>query len=718
MNVTEYTEDQQKEIELGKNAGIDVSAYENHEFLAIQMRQIRLGLMGNLPVSYYAKPEFDWLQMEEIRKGLKDKVDVTKYADATMTYGMMRQIRKALSIGLDLSEYKNLHPGVLKQMRKAVQSKVDIMPYVKAGYDEEQLEQIRIALEENLTDIKNYVSASLRGASLRQIRLGLEQKVDVSLYANGDMNWQQMREIRLGLYHRLEVRYYLNTLYSWEQMREIRLGLEDGLPIERYMSFMYTSKTMHDIRVDLKKGIRAGTGNNSLIKKQYSEFELFLNENMMEATIFLQDKSMKVDREKLILALEQNNVKKGINYETMDLICEGKSESDIVIIARGKVPEPGSDGWYEFFFDTELKTHPVLLEDGSVDYKNAKWFEMVKQGQKVAYYHFAETGSAGYKVNGEEIPAKKGKEKKHLSGQNFILLKDNQTYLSSIDGKIELKGDNLDISSMLVLEEVNISNGNVSFNGSVYVKGTVARGSQIIATGDIFVDGFTEGAIIEAGGDVILRKGNNADGRGYVKAGGDVCGVFFEAANIMAMHDIKANYCMSSELHAGGKIEVSGRNGVLVGGLACANNEIKAHNVGNQTGLMTRLYVGNKDQITKEEVNLAKKESKVEQELIILKNAYMEFKKKCPKEMLIVNPMYLKLEDAIYTKELETNELLKKKQELENRKKKSRSVKIVIIGNVYPGVNVEINGMLWRSKPLRGVVLKDGNGHVKIQRYA
>ena len=80
--------------------------------------------------------------------------------------------------------------------------------------------------------------------------------------------------------------------------------------------------------------------------------------------------------------------------------------------------------------------------------------------------------------------------------------------------------------------------------------------------------------------------------------------------------------------------------------------------------------------------------------------------------------MYLKLEDAIYTKELETNELLKKKQELENRKKKSRSVKIVIIGNVYPGVNVEINGMLWRSKPLRGVVLKDGNGHVKIQRYA
>ena len=52
MNVTEYTEDQQKEIELGKNAGIDVSAYENHEFLAIQMRQIRLELMGNLPVSY------------------------------------------------------------------------------------------------------------------------------------------------------------------------------------------------------------------------------------------------------------------------------------------------------------------------------------------------------------------------------------------------------------------------------------------------------------------------------------------------------------------------------------------------------------------------------------------------------------------------------------------------------------------------------------------
>ena len=59
-----------------------------------------------------------------------------------------------------------------------------------------------------------------------QIRLGLEDNLDVSIYAKSKFNWEQMREIRLGLFFDLNVLIYAKTKYSWEQMKEIRDVLE------------------------------------------------------------------------------------------------------------------------------------------------------------------------------------------------------------------------------------------------------------------------------------------------------------------------------------------------------------------------------------------------------------------------------------------------------------------------------------------------------------
>ena len=74
-----------------------------------------------------------------------------------------------------------------------------------------------------------------------------------------------------------------------------------------------------------------------------------------------------------------------------------------------KKERQGKDGRYEFFFRTEVSKKPVILEDGTVDYKNIDWMESVKKNQKIAYYHEAEEGKAGRTVTGKEIPSRKGK---------------------------------------------------------------------------------------------------------------------------------------------------------------------------------------------------------------------------------------------------------------------------------------------------------------------
>lgn len=57
---------------------------------------------------------------------------------------------------------------------------------------------------------------------LQEIRLGVEKKLDVSLYTNYLFNHAQMREIRLGLEAGLDVSLYSSLVYSATDMKEKR----------------------------------------------------------------------------------------------------------------------------------------------------------------------------------------------------------------------------------------------------------------------------------------------------------------------------------------------------------------------------------------------------------------------------------------------------------------------------------------------------------------
>ena len=700
----QFTPDQQAEIDAGIKDNIDVSIYAKPEFLAIQMHEIRIGLVEQIPVSYYADSRYDWFQMEEIRKGLEMSLDVSKYADPEISFDRMRQIRKGLEAGIDLSDKKNMAAGVLQQLRKATLEHIDLSVYINNGFDEDQLHQIRLA-KKNGVDIDSYVIPDFRGISIREIRLGLEHHIDVSVYASREYTWQQMREIRLGLEKHLDVEQYKNVLYSCQQMREIRYGLEEGMDVSYYRSFMYTAKLMRQRRLDLLEKTKMPIQNVEAVKKRFSCFDMLLNQSGMEAIVILPNPGVPIAQDEVLSAIKEADIKKGVDYAVVKAICDGTTSGDIVTLAKGVMPQAGADGWYEFFFDTNVKSNPVLMEDGSVDYQNAKWFELVKKGQTVAVYHEAQEGTPGYTIMGESLATKKGKEKPILTGSGFQILEDKKTYIAMENGKIELKDNRLVISSLLVLDDVTCATGNVDFDGSIYVRGNVGQGVSIHATRDVLVDGYTESSVIEAGGDIILKKGNNASGRGFLRANGDVMGMFFESARVWAGGKVSANYCLRSEIHAGTRIEISGRNGVLAGGLAQAQNLIQATNIGNEASLVTRLVLGNKDKNVQMQVDLQGREKKVSQELRLLLNAYQEFRKKFEPVIRNVHPTYLKLEDAIYTKKTELEELKKRKDAVEKEQKKQKSAKVVVTGNLYSGVSVEINGVIWRSEPMRNVYL-------------
>ena len=57
------------------------------------------------------------------------------------------------------------------------------------------MEEIKLGLEDNL-DISIYVNEDFNGPQMKQIRLGLKDNLDVSLYAEPDLSDEQMKKIR------------------------------------------------------------------------------------------------------------------------------------------------------------------------------------------------------------------------------------------------------------------------------------------------------------------------------------------------------------------------------------------------------------------------------------------------------------------------------------------------------------------------------------------
>lgn len=737
MEPSGFSQNQLREINEGRAAGLDVSVYAKEEYTAMHMEQIRLGMMDGLPVEKYADPAFDWFQMQEIRIGMKEGIEYKRYAKPEIPYAKMREMRKGLIVGIDFTPYLYLDAGILRQMRKAVLSNVSIERYIHEGYNEEQLEQIRQAYEKNL-DIDPYLTTELRGVAIQEICKGLEAGLDVSTYANPQFGWQQMRELRLGLENRVDITLYNNPFFSWQQMQEIRLGLEAGMDVSRYARLMYTAEDMKRLRLEQEQEIHADFEEDAGEEEENAPYlpvgtpvpdddeesgaeeeqgadaiHFAYGANEMKAYIVYSRRLRRCTRKEIFEALQNEGITSGILEDGINsVLTDTIRERASVLIAEGKPPQKGKDGWYEYFFRTEINRAPKELADGSLDYQNVEWYEMVKKDQKVAYYHDAEPGIPGYTVKGKVLPGTKGREKRRLSGTGYRLMPDGKTYVSQLKGRIELQGNKLLITKVFVFDEVTMATGNVNVDGCVHVKGNVGSNAVVRATGDIVVDGFVECARLECKENIYLRQGVNATVTGgLIKAEGNVVGRFFEMISVHAKGDIRANSCMECDLYTEGQLIISG--GSLIGGKAYAAQGLAAQNVGNRMGVPTYIRLGAGGDTSEKWEEIDRRAKTVEKEIAMYQETYNDMKGKYPPEEWNTVPIMLKLDDAIYEKEEELKGL---RDEIDAIREAQSHIEAaaIVSGRLYERVTIEIDDMRWESKFMTNVKIRNTDAGIVV----
>lgn len=128
----------------------------------------------------------------------------------------------------------------------------------KNKYDSWQMKQITMGLDEGL-DVSIYANPKYDAWQMSEIRIGIQRGLDVSVYADPEYNYSKMYEMRLeleaaaGKYDDIKNIYKNN--FSLMQLEEIWQGLEKGLDVSIYADSKYDSDQMGTIRFGLEKGL-------------------------------------------------------------------------------------------------------------------------------------------------------------------------------------------------------------------------------------------------------------------------------------------------------------------------------------------------------------------------------------------------------------------------------------------------------------------------------
>jgi uncharacterized protein (DUF342 family) len=316
-----------------------------------------------------------------------------------------------------------------------------------------------------------------------------------------------------------------------------------------------------------------------------------------------------IGRRDILSALADRGVISGIVLEEVDFAAQAQAEVPLPV-AHGRPPVHGNDAQFEKLVSDLKDRHPHVDENGIADYRDLGLFVTVSPGQPLIRRIPPTAGTPGENVLGQPLAARPGKSIAFATGLKGVKPDPNDSDLlvADIAGRPTLVPRGATVEPTLSVRRVDLSTGHLNFEGSVQINEDVTTGMKVRATGDIHIGGTVEGALIDAGGDVVIRGGiiGNGDLRDHggnllasaaqVHCGGSVAVRFVESAFVEAENSIVVDeFAMQSELTAVNQVIVGkegSRKGHVIGGITRATLLVKTAIAGSRAGASTTFEVG------------------------------------------------------------------------------------------------------------------------------
>lgn len=501
--------------------------------------------------------------------------------------------------------------------------------------------------------------------------------------------------------------------------------------MENYSKRISESKT--DWNVD-KKMISADKANRKNNDKNIeldeneiredAKCEIEISKDQMYATIcIIPPKGGKMlVYDDIITQLKGEGIIEGVNTGKIKEILKNGVFYSKVKIAEGQAPVNGHDAQVKYYFDIKKELKPVIAEDGKVDFYNLNLVTNVKTGELLAEIIPPTPGQPGKTVTGKVLPAKEGRDIRFKAGKNVEISEDGRKIYSKIDGQPILSDGKISVLEILEIKgDVGPATGNISFLGSLIVKGNVKSGYKIKVEGDAEIEGTVEAAEIEAAGNIVIKRGIQGSGKGYLRAGVDLTARYIENSTIEAGRNIIVyEAAMHSNLSAGKIIKIDGKKGLLVGGTCKAGEELIAKTIGSPMATYTEVEVGVNPELKKKLLEVNQRLQIIEKDLKKTVQAICLFEKLKEKDALSPEKyiIYEKLKATHKILSDQKISLSSDKESLESMITDLGRAKVSASNAVMPGVNIVIGNASFKVKDkISHVTFYNYDGQIKFSVY-
>ncbi len=297
----------------------------------------------------------------------------------------------------------------------------------------------------------------------------------------------------------------------------------------------------------------------------------------------------------LIHLLHRYNIQEGIDFAALYQFCalaEERSQQQDVLLASGRKPVAGKDGWFELVVKTTGDVAEFQEDEyGNVDLRTRHAFTEIEAGQKIGVLHQPQEGTAGLTVHGLPIPAERGRIYSLVAGDGVELKYNGRVAFATKDGRALQERQVLMVVDQLVVSgDLDLKVGNISFHGFVEVKGDVLDDFHIKASKGIKVSGVVGACKLESDGPVVIGSMAGKE-TGQIICHGELVAGFLNQAKVQCFGNVLVtNGIRKSIVKSTGRIIVD--RGSIIGGSCVALEGIQAKVLGAASGTATLLRAG------------------------------------------------------------------------------------------------------------------------------
>lgn len=458
-------------------------------------------------------------------------------------------------------------------------------------------------------------------------------------------------------------------------------------------------------------GNTTGTFEMPIGRRCDGEFTLTLEADLLSAHLTLNPPhgGRAVDASAVLASLHEQGICHGLQHVALDAaLAAGRCER--LCIAKGEAPIPGTPGRFESLLADPSQRLSNLEANAVIRYNDLCHLLLVRPGEPLMRRIAPVPGLNGVDIKGAAILANPIPDIAFAADLEGAAPDpdDPDLLLATHAGQPVVLRNGVYVNNVLEVRNLDLSTGNIDFDGTIRVQGDVKSGMQLKVTGDVIVMGTIEAAEIVAGGNVavnggIIGHGNTRPGAKMLPANtariccqGSVQALFIEQAHVEAGDSIHiAGHARQSELYARnavlvGKPEATSSH--IAGGTVQATLLVRASVLGSTSGMKTTVQVGSDPYLAQE---IAAQENRLQGKLAELEQVrkLLAYLKQNPQKG--AGGMGEKAQATLQQLTAQIYALIEEKAELAAKQKLTEQSRIEVGHAMYEGVELRIGNQVW-----------------------